>query len=113
MGLDARREVTGWRERAACRKMEPELFFPPERQQDAATKKRIRIAKSACAICPVRMDCLIFSLRTGERHGIWGGLMTKERALSAYCQQLRRELERESYGDAGAAGWRAPPPPRW
>ena len=101
-----------WIEHAACAGMDPELWYPPERQQDALTKRRIRIAKTACAECPVRFECLVYALRTGQRYGIWGGLMTKERAASVYCQQLRRELERDSHADAGAAGRSASSPSR-
>jgi WhiB family transcriptional regulator, redox-sensing transcriptional regulator len=93
--------------------MDPELWYPLERQQDKATKARIRIAKSTCAECPVRAECLLYALATGQRFGIWGGLMTKERAVSKYCQQLRRELERDDrYADAGAASRGAAAAPR-
>jgi WhiB family transcriptional regulator, redox-sensing transcriptional regulator len=66
-----------WRQRAACRHADPELFFPisaagPGRGQVAE-------AKAVCARCPVRPDCLSFALSTRQAHGIWGGLSEQER----------------------------------
>jgi hypothetical protein len=40
-------------------------------------------ALALCAVCPVRAECLEFSMRQwGEvgRHGVWGGLLEAERA---------------------------------
>lgn len=36
--------------------------------------------KEFCALCPVRRDCLLFSLLAQERWGVWGGLSHTERA---------------------------------
>jgi WhiB family redox-sensing transcriptional regulator len=66
-----------WRSRAACRFMEPELFFPISdsgRGQEQAAE-----AKAGCAGCEVRRECLAFAVRTEERHGIWGGMTEQER----------------------------------
>ena len=70
-----------WRSAAACRSADPELFFPisvsgPAREQAAE-------AKTICAICPVRRECLTFALRTGQLHGIWGGTTEDERAAAS------------------------------
>lgn len=113
MALIVQEDDTDWMKDAACHGKDPELWYPPERQQDWIAKRRIRLAKSVCAECPVRFACLTFALRTGQRFGIWGGLLTKERAVDKSCQQLRRSFERDnSYADAGAARRRAPYPPR-
>jgi hypothetical protein len=61
-----------WRERAACRGQDPDLWYP-ERGAD------VSIAKAICAGCPVRADCLAFALGNGEHHGIWGGLSERQR----------------------------------
>ena len=35
--------------------------------------------KAICRQCPVRRECLDYSLGIGEAHGIWGGLNETER----------------------------------
>lgn len=52
-----------------------ELFDPvSERDTD-----RIEAAKALCRVCPVRAACLEHAQRSGEVHGIWGGLTPAER----------------------------------
>lgn len=65
-------EERPWVVFSACRKADPELFFPATREQEDQ-------AKSICATCPVRLDCLEYSIEARERFGIWGGLNEKER----------------------------------
>lgn len=64
-----------WRERAACRGIEnpDRLFFA-----DINNRPAVREAKAVCAGCPVRAECLEFSLRNAE-YGIYGGLHERER----------------------------------
>lgn len=61
-----------WQGRAACRGVDPEVFFP-------ISDKDAWLAKQICAACPVRIECLAFSLRNRERYGVWGGLTESER----------------------------------
>lgn len=68
-----------WRCRAACAKVNPEMFSPP------FGPNGVRIAKAFCRRCPVRMDCLQAALALKEAFGIWGGLTEGERR-----QMLRR-----------------------
>ncbi len=67
-----------WMEDAACRGLNPSLFFP-ERGQPTET------AKGACGESPVREDCLDYSIRTRQVWGVWGGTSERER------RGLRRE----------------------
>ncbi|MGH8992981.1 MAG: WhiB family transcriptional regulator [Acidimicrobiia bacterium] len=55
-----------WRERAACRGLDPELFFPVP-GGSAGT------AVAVCAGCPVRVECLAYALHAAEKFGVWGG----------------------------------------
>jgi len=64
--------MTNWRQRARCRGLDPELFFPGLGESTAE-------AKAVCAGCPVRMPCLDYALDTSERHGVYGGLSERER----------------------------------
>ena len=67
----------GWRSHAACRREDPELFFPIGSAGPALAQ--IVAAKAICARCPVRKACLRFALGTGQDYGIWGGLTENER----------------------------------
>ncbi|HEY3209339.1 MAG TPA: WhiB family transcriptional regulator [Actinomycetota bacterium] len=69
-----------WEERARCGQYDPEIFFDPGARAE-------RKAKSICALCPVRLDCLACALSVRAEFGIWGGLNGKERSLL-----LRRSL---------------------
>lgn len=66
-----------WRDRAACRDEDPELFFPTGTTGPAL--QQIDAAKAICARCPVLSECLAFALETGQDYGIWGGLTPEER----------------------------------
>jgi WhiB family redox-sensing transcriptional regulator len=68
-----------WRESAACRFLDTELFFPISKTGLALTE--IREAKAVCQSCPVRQACLTFALDTHQGYGIWGGYDEDERRL--------------------------------
>jgi WhiB family redox-sensing transcriptional regulator len=61
-----------WRQRAACRGLDPEIFFPDSDEEAGE-------AKAVCARCPVREACLEHALAHREREGIWGGATERER----------------------------------
>lgn len=69
--------VTGWRERAACRDEDPELFFPVGAAGPALAQAER--AKAVCRRCPVIDQCLAWALAAGQDAGIWGGLTEQER----------------------------------
>ena len=66
-----------WRQRSACRDVDPDLFFPP---QESAVLV-IRRAKAVCAGCPVSADCLDWAVRhpAASEYGVWGGMTERER----------------------------------
>jgi WhiB family redox-sensing transcriptional regulator len=66
-----------WRQRAACRDQDPELFFPLSEVGPGA--QQVERAKSVCARCPVRAECLAYALDDGLDHGIFGGATETER----------------------------------
>lgn len=76
-----------WQHDAACRDMNPDLFFPAR----GTAVKHVRTAKAVCAECPIRIKCLDYALYHGERCGIWGGLTERERRTLS--SQLRRTNE--------------------
>jgi WhiB family transcriptional regulator, redox-sensing transcriptional regulator len=66
-----------WRQRAACRDQDPELFFPVSEIGPGA--RQADQAKAVCAGCPVRAACLEYALDNGLDHGIFGGTTETER----------------------------------
>lgn len=65
-----------WRERARCKGMDTELFFPVTEDPDAES---VRWAKTVCAGCPVRETCLAEALAARDVHGVRGGFSGRER----------------------------------
>ncbi len=88
-----------WRQRAACRGTDLDLFFP-ERGEPAGP------ARQVCARCPVRQTCLEYALINRITHGIWGGLTERERRplQSDWVQAARRDRDRAILA-ANAAGY--------
>ena len=66
-----------WREEAACRDTDPELFFPDDDFRSA--RVQVKMAKLICRGCPVSATCLNWALASGQEAGIWGGLTEEER----------------------------------
>lgn len=69
--------LVNWREVAACRDTDPDLFFP----NGTGTSGQMQTdrAKAVCHGCLVIDHCLGFALRTDQAEGIWGGLTAHER----------------------------------
>jgi WhiB family redox-sensing transcriptional regulator len=76
LALLANRPNGGWRDRALCAQVDPELFFPDKGESP-------RPAKRVCASCEVRVECLQDALDRREPFGIWGGLSERERRVLA------------------------------
>lgn len=66
-----------WRSQAACRDVDPELFFPVA-DAGPLVEWQVQDAKAVCAGCPVRVQCLAFALGA-LADGIAGGLTPAER----------------------------------
>ena len=66
-----------WRDDAACRNADPELFFTDDDTRSA--RARVKTAKLICRACPVRALCLSWALASGYEAGIWGGHTEEER----------------------------------
>jgi WhiB family redox-sensing transcriptional regulator len=88
-----------WRQEAACRGVDLDLFYP-ERGESADP------AREVCAACPVRQPCLEYALSNRITHGIWGGLTERERRplQSEWVQAARRDRDRAILA-ADAAGY--------
>lgn len=75
------RTLTGadmaWRDHAACRLADVELFFPAGAA--GPVLDTINAAKAVCEGCRVRHACLQFALDTNQEAGIWGGVAEDDR----------------------------------
>ena len=80
-------EDTRWLPAAACSSTDPELFFPVGASGPALAQTAQ--AKTVCRSCPVRPDCLEWSLTTCQDAGVWGGLDEEERRA---IRRVRRRM---------------------
>ena len=77
--VDATWNNRDWREAAACKSVDTNLFFPTGLTGSAIAQTNV--AKSLCHDCTVRPHCLEFALRTNQDHGVWGGATEEERRV--------------------------------
>jgi WhiB family redox-sensing transcriptional regulator len=70
-------DVDDWRDNAACRDTDPDLFFPIGTTGPAVDQ--IDSAKAVCDRCDAQAACLEFALATNQESGIWGGTSEEER----------------------------------
>jgi WhiB family redox-sensing transcriptional regulator len=68
-----------WREDAACRGADPDLFFPVGRTGPAL--RQVQEAKRICRACPVQIPCLVWALDNAVADGVWGGTAEDERRV--------------------------------
>lgn len=61
-----------WMADAACKGLDPALFFPEPGNSAAA-------AKAVCAECQVRLNCFDYAQAEGLDDGIWGGTSARSR----------------------------------
>jgi hypothetical protein len=69
-----------WVDRAACRDSHVSVFFPPDAREPDAWN----VARSICAMCPVRKQCLALVIdleSTDDKWGMFGGLTPYERKM--------------------------------
>jgi WhiB family redox-sensing transcriptional regulator len=82
-GAAARRSscIGPWEEWAACRYAPTGLFYRDVVSEEGSEARQTREAhaKSICAACLVRSECLEYALRIDEPLGVWGGLTGAER----------------------------------
>jgi hypothetical protein len=88
-----------FRHRAACRGVDPELFFPTA-ESGPIYDAQVSAAKAVCAGCPVRAQCLAWAL-TALPYGVAGGLTEHERH-QARTRRSRRRTTRTGCRPAGA-----------
>lgn len=83
-----------WRDQAACRRCDPDLFFPIGETGSACLQ--IEAAKSVCRTCPVRRACLEYALETNQDAGVWGAADEGERRRMRAARRGSRTQARQS-----------------
>jgi WhiB family redox-sensing transcriptional regulator len=87
-------DVERWRAHAACREVDPEVFFPVGVTGPAVAA--IAAAKAICEDCAARPECLEFAVTTNQEYGIWGGTSEEERRDIRRARRAARRLRRAS-----------------
>ncbi len=69
---EGQRVMGDWRDKAACRDMDPDLFFP-------ATRQEKRLALKVCSTCPSIRECARYAAEHARINGyplqgVWGGI---------------------------------------
>jgi WhiB family transcriptional regulator, redox-sensing transcriptional regulator len=86
-----------WHQRAACRGVGTDVFFP-ERNESTAE------AKAFCARCEVRDECGAHAL-TYESDGVWAGIAGRgRRQLRLAAGITRIDLQNDDLTDPGSYG---------
>jgi len=61
-----------WHADAACRGIDPDVFFPPK-------GINVDAARRVCATCPVHDDCLDYAMSDASIKGVWAGTTERQR----------------------------------
>lgn len=103
--VPATKRATDWRDAAACREVDPDLFHPAGTTGPYALQ--IEEAKAVCARCPAVDACLQYALDNNIDSGIFGGLTEQERRSTRRAAQ-RRKISTEEVKERRAARAAAP-----
>jgi len=93
--------VEDWAASAACKGEQPDHLFVRGAEQNKA--------KTLCAGCPVRTECLAEALDHQIEWGVWGGMTERERRAllrrkpAASWRAVLEKARTESYQAAAAA----------
>ena len=82
----------GWQDHANCLGLPIDVFFPANAHESAVN---LRLIKPICAACPVRPQCLEYSLSFQDKQlqGIWAGVTENERRRLRYQQLLTQGMK--------------------
>jgi WhiB family redox-sensing transcriptional regulator len=85
-----------WRDDAACRDADPDLFFPIGTAGPAL--RQTGEAKRICRGCPAQTQCLAWALQNRVTDGVWGGTTEDERRA---IRRLPRRMSTSQEDDNG------------
>jgi WhiB family transcriptional regulator, redox-sensing transcriptional regulator len=89
-GVLVRRRGPGWRDEAACRGVDPDVFVPDELSVGGKPAD-YALALSICAQCPVTAECLAECGH--EATGVYGGLTPRQRRAARRTERNLRLVE--------------------
>jgi len=89
-----------WRDAAACRDADPDLFFPIGTTGPA--RRQIGEAKRVCRTCPAQTQCLAWALDNRVADGVWGGTTGEERRA---MRSLPRRMTTSAPRLRSSDGW--------
>lgn len=77
---------------AECAKnsIDPDMFFPDNKQQTAEV---IHALRKICNQCVHRKECFTYAIREGINHGIWAGSLPEERAFLAGLTENKPDIK--------------------
>ena len=91
-----------WRESAACKGADIDLFFPPS--NEGWLEKRVypqrngEAIREYCDNCPVKIECLLTAIEECEMFGIWGGMSgynrkqyAKRHKIGMYAEKIQEQ----------------------
>ena len=95
-------ESTNWREHAACKGMDTNIWFPSREESDAP-------ARAVCRTCPVSEACNTASMDGlhGLERGIWAGRGHRGRREQRIAVRGRKGREPEPIKHGTAGGYQA------
>ncbi|MFF8997097.1 WhiB family transcriptional regulator [Streptomyces achromogenes] len=71
-----------WRDEAACREVDPDMFFTDNTHI-------VQQARKVCLGCPVRQQCTDYALEHGEWWGVWGGMTQTQLRTRSHRKDAR------------------------
>jgi WhiB family redox-sensing transcriptional regulator len=81
--MSAVRDRHAWRNSAACKGMDPNIFVSSEGARGQTVLNNYRLALSVCAKCVVKNECLEYAIAEGIQYGIFGGMSVRGRRAHA------------------------------
>lgn len=77
---------------AECAKngIDPDIFFPDNKQETAEV---IHAVRKLCGQCAHRKECFTYAIREGINHGIWAGSLPEERAFLAGLTENKPDIQ--------------------
>jgi WhiB family redox-sensing transcriptional regulator len=78
-----------------CRTFDPDLWF-------SEAPAELELAKSLCAECPLRVECLAGALERAEPWGVWGGEIFERGAVVPRKRPRGRPRKEDVVRDAAA-----------
>jgi WhiB family transcriptional regulator, redox-sensing transcriptional regulator len=67
-------------DQAACNGQQTSVFFDHEDTRGEKRATLLAAARTICATCPIRSECLDYAVDSGQQFGVWGGLTAAERS---------------------------------